>query len=433
MKPWMILLIGLALALAACSGAATPEIVFPTATVVTRAPAPTPTAFPTPTRSVGATGAAPASSPTPASPTTSASSATAVRPTGTVTATAVTTATVALPTAATGPAAAPRVVAQTLDNSIVMIDLDGKSSLVAMLNIQLEQGTANPGTNAISSTVFAALPGAGVVAVDALSMRPVSSVRPPLNGFAVGGPLGSARLAWATINTVNNKLASELFSSEPDGSDARSLFQESASGEPRGLHPFLWSADGKRLFYSREPVGLGGYILFGGITNLSQYTPADGKSKEILKDKQFGNIICIDDLSANERYVAYHCGDKTIGVFDLTTLKATTIQPPAQPQFAVLGSVRFSPDSARVAFAAARRNPDDEQGWVMVSDSLTGAARLVATSPAKDYFQVVLWLNANTLLLQSHGSAPAIWTVRTDGTNLRRLGDGTYLGVIGLK
>jgi hypothetical protein len=109
----------------------------------------------------------------------------------------------------------------------------------------------------------------------------------------------------------------------------------------------------------------------------------------------------------------------------------TWIEPPAEvPEFGALGDARLSPDGTRVAFALARRDPENEQGWVAVSDGLEGGSRLVATSDARDYFQVKQWLDGETLLLQSSGSVPGVWTVRADGSELRRLADGTVLGVV---
>ena len=58
-----------------------------------------------------------------------------------------------------------------------------------------------------------------------------------------------------------------------------------------------------------------------------------------------GRMICLDDLSADDRLVADHCADKVITVRDLMTGKATTIQPPSGVTgFGVLGSARFHPD-----------------------------------------------------------------------------------------
>lgn len=71
---------------------------------------------------------------------------------------------------------------------------------------------------------------------------------------------------------------------------------------------------------------------------------------------------------------------------------------------AFCSSARFSPDLTRVAFALAKRDPENEQGWVAVSDGLSGGSKLIVTGQPGEYFTIVGWLNADTLLLQSNQS-----------------------------
>ncbi len=99
----------------------------------------------------------------------------------------------------------------------------------------------------------------------------------------------------------------------------------------------------------------------------------------------------------------------------------------------VLGSAKFSPDGSQVAFGLARGDPQNEMGWVAVSDGLSGPSRVILESPAGGYFSVVSWLNSSTLLLQWAGvscgeDCPAgLWTVGTDGQGLTQVADGTFL------
>src|SRR5205807_9061247 len=119
-----------------------------------------------------------------------------------------------------------------------------------------------------------------------------------------------------------------------------------------------------------------------------------------------------------EKYVADHCTTTHMEVVDIATNKATVINPPANVSgVGLVGGARFSPDSARVAYGLARHEPGNEQGWVALSDGLSGKSTLIATSPAQDYFSVAAWLDAGTLILQSNGTAPGVWLARTDGSS----------------
>jgi hypothetical protein len=369
-----------------------------------------------------------------ASPTVMAPTPTVVQPT---------TAPTSVPTSA--PVAAARIAIQAPDKSVQLFTPDGKSTLLAKLDAQLDEGIYHLGTNALGNTIYAVAsfpsPQATapqVYAIDAQGAHLLDFMPMRLDSFVVQSNLGAggAHLAWSTSAPSGNNPISETFISAPDGSQVKSIAKQTFTAIPSYLHATQWSHDGTRLFYSVEPSGIGGYILFAGFSSLSSYNLTDGKTTELLKpgapSEPDSTFICLDQIAPNDQLLADHCGDKNIRVLNLTNGKATTIQPPGDVTgFHVLGTARFSPDSSRVAFALARREPDNEKGWVAVSDSLSGGSKAVAQSPANDYYEVAAWLDENTLLLQSHGQQPAVWTVGTDGSNLNKLADGIYLAVAG--
>jgi tricorn protease-like protein len=122
----------------------------------------------------------------------------------------------------------------------------------------------------------------------------------------------------------------------------------------------------------------------------------------------------------------------------VTTGQTTSIQPPADVGgFGQMGSARFSPDASRVAFALARGDSSNEQGWVAVSDGLSGGSRVVATSEPGRFFTVVAWLNQNVLLLQSNTllcnpiCAGELWRVNVNGSGLTKVADGAFVALVG--
>jgi Tol biopolymer transport system component len=210
-----------------------------------------------------------------------------------------------------------------------------------------------------------------------------------------------------------------------DGSNLRSVLKLSSD---HVLLVVRFSTDGQRLFHSQEPLGLGGYILFDGVSNLFALDLASGATTQLVPSAAAG-IICLDDFTPDVSLVALHCSKTTIDVLDTTTGNIGLITPPSEvTDWSLHGTARISPDQSRVAYALARGNPDNEQGWVAVSDDITGTSRLVATSPAGDFFSVKGWLNNTTLVLQSRGAKPGVWVVKSNGSDLRRLTDGIFLG-----
>jgi hypothetical protein len=353
---------------------------------------------------------------TPAPPASSTPAPTAVPPT------AVPTATSEPPTATVTATPVPTIILAVAgpDNKIGLVTFNGQSLPLAQA----------PG-NLYALATLSSDPGAPSKAysIGPQGAQELTFVNPSSDGFAsfTGASAPQGEVAWdhwvtkATTGTVD----SEIFVANSDGSKLRSVLKLSSD---HVLHVVRFSTDGQQLFYSQEPLGLGGYILFDGVSSLSALDLASGATTQLVPDAAAG-AICLDDFTPDVGLVALHCSKTTIDVLDTTTGNIGRIVPPSGvTDWQLHGDARISPDQSRVAYALARGNPDNEQGWVAVSDSITGTSQLVATAPAGDYFLVKGWLNTTTLVLQSVGAKPGVWVVQADGSDLRRLADGIFLG-----
>lgn len=273
-----------------------------------------------------------------------------------------------------------------------------------------------------------------VVAVDQGGTRPLDFIHNPDYGLAVL-PGAQPRLGWATSPTGQG-VPSQLFSSGVNGSQLTTLLTDTATmTAPQQLVAERWSRDGQSLYFSKEPNGIGGYILFSGASSLYRMNVSNQSIQEVIPfNVSGGKMICIDELSNDERLAADHCAKTSITIHDLSSGQTTTIQPPAGVNgFNFAGSARFNPDLTRVAFALAKGDPGNEQGWVAVSDSLSGGSKLIVTGKPGEYFTIAGWLNADTLLLQSNQlmcnttCTNSLWIVKVDGSGLTKIADGTFL------
>jgi tricorn protease-like protein len=146
--------------------------------------------------------------------------------------------------------------------------------------------------------------------------------------------------------------------------------------------------------------------------------------------------VCLDAISGDFRFVVDHCTQNVITVSDLQLGTTTTIQaPPDVTDFKVMGSSRFSPAGDRVAFALARSDPNNEQGWVAVGPSSGGPAEMVLTAQGGSYYTVQGWLDDQTLLVQSNtlsnpNVGSQLFTVGVDGSNLTKVAEGSLLTII---
>jgi hypothetical protein len=280
---------------------------------------------------------------------------------------------------------------------------------------------------------------AKAVAVDANGQHDLTFIQKPNYGLAIwrGGLGTQPLLAWGTQPTGDTQTSS-LQISHPDGSNLETLLTtDSGSGIPLQLVAEFWSADGQSLYFSKEPVGLGGYILFGGASNLLKIDIATNDVTEVIAPTPSnGSQICMDAISGDYRFVADHCTQNVITVRDLQSGGSTTIQvSPDFTGYRVMGSARFSPAGDRVAFALAKSDPNDEQGWVAIGDSTGGTAQLILTSDAGSYYSVLGWLDDQTLLVQSYSivdpnGVNQVFTVTVDGSVVTKVADGSLLTVI---
>ena len=318
------------------------------------------------------------------------------------------------------------------DNSIQIVDTQVPAD---PRPVQITTGLL-PQAGVVSGTVYALdfTTQPHVVAMDKNGTRPLDFVQNPSYGLAVLSA-DEPRLGWATSPSAKGS-ESQLFISATDGSQLTTLLTDTMPiTAPHQWVAERWSRDGQSLYVSTEPTGIGGYILFAGASSLYRVNVNDRSVQEVIPfNGNGGKLICIDELSSDERLIADHCAKTSIAIRNLSSGQTTTIQPPADVTgFNFVGSARFSPDLARVAFALAKGVPGAEQGWVAVSDSLSGPSKLIATSEPDRYFTVASWLNADTLLLQSNSltctptCTNSLWTVKIDGSGLTHIADGTFL------
>jgi hypothetical protein len=306
-----------------------------------------------------------------------------------------------------------------------------------LFNGMLPSGTSAAGIGYVLDTTDKAK----VVAVGSNGVVDLNFIKNPTSyGLTVwrGSSDAQLHLGWGTQPTDSTQVSSLMMSSL-DGSQLETLLSQDTSNPPIQLVAEFWSADGQWLYFSKEPMGLGGYILFGGASNLYKINISTKEVTElILLTPSSGLQACLDAISADYRYVADHCSQDKISIRDLTSGGTTTILPPADVTgFKFVGSARFSTNGSRLAFALARGDQSNEQGWVAVSDSTSGASKLILTGQAGTYYTVAGWLDDQTLLVQSTKSMECtpyckseLWSVGIDGSGPQKVADGSLLAVI---
>ncbi len=246
-------------------------------------------------------------------------------------------------------------------------------------------------------------------------------------------------LAWATHNTGGDR-SSTIKISAPDGTHFETLLTQDGVNPPTQLVVEFWSADGQWLYFSQEPLGLGGFIYFSGGSNLYKINIT---TKEVVGvvpiESPEQPQACLDSISPDFQYIAEHCSPSIIRVRNLTTNSYVTYNPPAEIMDGqqLAGSARFSPDGKMLAYAVAEGFQDASQGWVVLSDTALDNSHVILASQPASYYNVVGWLDDQTLLIEQHNTLDCkplceseLLTIKTDGTQPQKVADGTFLAMV---
>ncbi len=281
-----------------------------------------------------------------------------------------------------------------------------------------------------------------VVVTDGKTFHDLAFVQSPaVFGLAVwpGDGNNPPMLAWATRN-IGGDQSSTIKISTVDGTHFETLLTQPAANPAVMMVAEFWSPDGQWLYYSKEPVGLGGFILFSGGSSLYKINIATKEIVDVLPSALTdGPAGCMDSISPDFQYVAEHCSQNYIRLRYLNSGGTATYKLPAEINggFLLAGSARFSPDGSQLAYAVTKGLQEEVQGWVVVSKTDIDTSRSIITGQVGSYYNVVGWLDERTLLVQSTNvreCAPLckseLWTMRADGSEPEKVADGSFLAMI---
>ncbi|MEI7844344.1 MAG: hypothetical protein WCK35_00935 [Chloroflexota bacterium] len=327
-----------------------------------------------------------------------------------------------------------RLVLRNADQSLSQFDLTAPqgTSYTPTFSSFLPMGGSAQGS--IYALDFSNSPAKAVI-INSTGKSDLAFISNPNYGLAVwpGNEQEKPRLAWGSVPGFDSN-PSLLQISNMDGSQLQTLLTEEINKDrPSQIVAEFWSADGQFLYFSKEPFGIGGYILFAGGSNLFRININTKEVMTLIPEDTA--MICLDAVSNDYQLAADHCTPKQITIRNLTNNGASTaiLAPAELNAFELMGSARFSPDGNQIAFALAKGDPSNEQGWLAVADSTGGTSKLVFTSQPGSYVTIDGWLDSRTLLIESSPiecnptCSNQIWTIALDGTNLTKIADGNIV------
>lgn len=196
-----------------------------------------------------------------------------------------------------------------------------------------------------------------------------------------------SRLAWTRMvpggDQPDSSLSGSLWIAGADGSQT-TIFEDLDGGQQRIISPIRFSADAQTLFYTWEPIGLGGaWNAFNGrYDNLWRVAAAGGEPEKVFDCADEELFLCLGDFT-DEGALAYIDLDRVVHVRGPDGAAQAAI--PTSGQYA--GYPTFSPDGdlyysdAELAEPAPGALPLPEPGTVYrVAAPYDGQPEVVAST-----------------------------------------------------
>jgi hypothetical protein len=252
----------------------------------------------------------------------------------------------------------------------------------------------------------------------------------PVAGYT-GGPVvvspDGQRWMWGTMSFANGSETSKLMLGGR-GSPDRVIAQETS--QQRHFEPYRWTSAGPT--YQDAVLGLGGYILYGGVSGPSwRFDVNTGDVTSVLA----GTSCMLADL-APDGTIACIGTNSTLDVLSPTGHRIELTLP--KPAFTQRGAVSFASGTATTLVIGGATSAGSEGNAERYQTDLVdvGSQSLRQFGPAglRPADGPWNWLPDGSLLsyrpARAFGGDPGVYVVAPDGNARKVLSSGTPLGVI---
>lgn len=178
------------------------------------------------------------------------------------------------------------------------------------------------------------------------------------------------RIAWGTTAFEPNAAGDthiQVTVANVDGTGAQILLDKRLADSVLP-QPVQWSRDGSYLYFTDEPYGIGGYILFWGGPDLQQVDLATGTITEVLPDQ---GCLCAMSLSPDDAMLAIIVGIDPLELVLRNILDGTERRTQLESEHWQAGNIVWSPDSKALMYTMAIGDPEKEAYSIVRVDAAT--------------------------------------------------------------
>jgi hypothetical protein len=209
------------------------------------------------------------------------------------------------------------------------------------------------------------------------------------------------RIAWGTYAfepNPNGDNHNQLKVANVDGTGEQILFDKRLQDESILPTPLGWSADGRFLYFTNVPYGIGGYILFRGGPDLQQVDLTTGVMTEILPNM---GCLCPMSLSPDGSTVAYVGGLEPLELVLHEVVTGAERRAPLEAGYRQAGSIVWSPDGELLMLTMAIGNfeQQEKEAFSVVRLDVATLAQTVLIRDDALLLETIVWPVAGTVWL----------------------------------
>ncbi len=195
------------------------------------------------------------------------------------------------------------------------------------------------------------------------------------------------------------------------------------------LETYRWTVEGDLLF-AWQISGIGN-ILYFGYSSMYRYNPLSGEITALYEAPPGGGGPCWHSVSEDGFYLVGTCmeGLGNPGLREREVSTGVENLLPLLPNQDQTGAVVYSPSGTKLAYAYARGGMDDVDGYIAVLHN-PGEDPITIASVLNGYFQRVLWVDEDRLVVQgSEADSVGVLVLTLDGV-ITPIADGELIGLI---
>ena len=174
--------------------------------------------------------------------------------------------------------------------------------------------------------------------------------------------------------------------------------------------PVQWSRDGRYLYFTDEPYGIGGYILFWGGPDLQQVDLATGTITEILPDQ---GCLCAMSLSPDGATLAVIAGIDPLELVLRNILDGTERRTQLESGHWQAGNIVWSPEGKSLMYTMAIGDYEKE-AYSIVRVDVGTLAQTVLIHDDPRLLETIVLADAKTVWLNSSLMLGGAWRMDAD-------------------